>query len=1447
MKVEQPIGLYLGYPFDQLLDRNCDLEYWKESRRTKGKAFTPAIKLPRGRHPGTGNIIITGPPGSGKSTLALQWAYKCAFRADNSSNAAYLSFEQTVDEVVQKAALFGWHDWVRPMNLFTSGPGLADPDAAAISLMQLLLGRTRPDEPLGDVEARLAQANKVGEVDSADDSGNHTRRVFLFSLSPRPITDTVSHEEFFSRRYKQLECLLAAAHCLSSQLSKGTESTKDLRAALAKGNQPNRPYTDYRPPQFVMLPVIVIDSLNMLGVRPLARGEMHSLFALFRKYQRTGIFVVESTQETPFDSTMADVVVSLSQLKDRGYFVQHFEIEKSRYFNQINGAHPYKSFSRHPNDEVLPLLPRLAFEDRPKPPRNGIIVFPSLHYVVLRTEPADKIRPNSADLNHLDRFGIDAFRTILPPQPRQSAITIEGPSGTYKSSFALNFLATGLQLGESGLLIRLSDVPLLQAQPPSSSLADRRLSQELAEGFPLISRDDIQSPKLLYECLSTSTPFSNYVWETLAARVHTRKILQARGLDHLKQALADCLNAITPESFIEVDDTLLNGIRLHPDTEGLRKEAHRNKDVCRVLKRRLLEDAFPGCLRSSKPFRWSHWARYLGEEARYSEFSRADFTDLPSLAARLKQPKPEDKVSEFLRSRMSRTREALRNYQVPGTNDEALVKALIDDLNNIIGGNSIYTERRFKGVTLRTATVQLIGQSPEGKARAWLNRLLLEDAYPEIAKSAGGLWSNLFPRHKAAIALWRRLEPGAAFPEGDPPEPTLFELDLKGGALLPEEFVDLIRAILNQRQDEYRIRRVVLDDVGQIGVSYPFLSHSTTTGESFLPAFVHIMRNAGVDLVMVATTTGLPQGDEMVHRACSLADAVLSCDFCDVFGERHIIVRRKGILAGKASGSKRGETPDHVPGVVRLRDGSEQRPDVFVVDRAYLSGLVGFETGHIHRPGLLIYVFEENQPIHGQYNDEMLTMLRAAFAAGPNRDDPERHDAGQDQTRRARQNDSMRVELVPFGASKSEAIHGAVMSFREQEKPLERTVLFTVDEFGAPVREPHSVKDQWVATPPGHTLEWHDFLLSQSQKHAFGTDNEKREWPGYLWPYYSNLLLLAYRKDHLAQGHRFAWLKSRRPPSWTAVLELAEHLCPNHSANEENHPNHSNDDSRPRINRAFWIDRSAAETLTCLILDALHVAHGLDGFKFLDGQRTPKGLTAEDNEVRAVATLLSYTFQSPVPNVELNPGDAGVYLCWYSQLRELIDRHPALAPHLDVCALPGRGFRGDWFAGIVRGSVSPDLGQRVIGTLCGLAEDRKRYERGVGLPARTLFYEKEFYAWPRSDHLTLADLKDIYLNASSRGDIADYHAIRSDIFEIVRQLVPLPGQGPSTYDVGKLLRQVDIGRLFAQVRSLRSAGTSAIRAGQAHLCSPAGNPEAHQKKPSRGGTNPRPRKRRNVK
>jgi ATP-binding cassette, subfamily B, bacterial MsbA len=110
-------------------------------------------------------------------------------------------------------------------------------------------------------------------------------------------------------------------------------------------------------------------------------------------------------------------------------------------------------------------------------------------------------------------------------------------------------------------------------------------------------------------------------------------------------------------------------------------------------------------------------------------FTADRITDLPVLVARLKQPA--DAVSVYLQSRFSdETRRLLTAFPGPPADPEPLRQALVQELNRIMGGELIYTEERFRGVTLSRETQRLLGKKRLGSALPRLNKLLLEDALP---------------------------------------------------------------------------------------------------------------------------------------------------------------------------------------------------------------------------------------------------------------------------------------------------------------------------------------------------------------------------------------------------------------------------------------------------------------------------------------------------------------------------------------------------------------------------------------------------------------------------------------------------------------------------------------------------------------------------------------------
>lgn len=88
-----------------------------------------------------------------------------------------------------------------------------------------------------------------------------------------------------------------------------------------------------------------------------------------------------------------------------------------------------------------------------------------------------------------------------------------------------------------------------------------------------------------------------------------------------------------------------------------------------------------------------------------------------------------DKFSGYFYEKLSpKTRRMLADYRK--NTDKELAKALATDLNNLLDDASFYDKEQFQKIYLRTETRILLRQNPTEENLRYLNRLLIEDAFP---------------------------------------------------------------------------------------------------------------------------------------------------------------------------------------------------------------------------------------------------------------------------------------------------------------------------------------------------------------------------------------------------------------------------------------------------------------------------------------------------------------------------------------------------------------------------------------------------------------------------------------------------------------------------------------------------------------------------------------------
>lgn len=108
-------------------------------------------------------------------------------------------------------------------------------------------------------------------------------------------------------------------------------------------------------------------------------------------------------------------------------------------------------------------------------------------------------------------------------------------------------------------------------------------------------------------------------------------------------------------------------------------------------------------------------------------------------------------------------------------------------------------------------------------------------------------------------------------PDFAPKGARLYEVTFKSGVLYPEEMVDELLRIIKLNN----VKRIVLADLKLIGVSYPFLVDSPTSGKIFLSAFLHIMRNYGIHVIITSSLSAQAASVDQINSARVLSDAVL--------------------------------------------------------------------------------------------------------------------------------------------------------------------------------------------------------------------------------------------------------------------------------------------------------------------------------------------------------------------------------------------------------------------------------------------------------------------------------------------------------------------------------------------------------------------------------------------
>jgi MFS family permease len=115
----------------------------------------------------------------------------------------------------------------------------------------------------------------------------------------------------------------------------------------------------------------------------------------------------------------------------------------------------------------------------------------------------------------------------------------------------------------------------------------------------------------------------------------------------------------------------------------------------------------------------------------YSTFSTSEITNASSFVEKVQEKK--HAVSIFLSDQFEKSpqKDADKHGDLKKDNIKQNKSILLQKLNKVVEGPCIYEKERFQNFSLRPETAELLKQEPQGDNLARLNRLLIEDAYPD--------------------------------------------------------------------------------------------------------------------------------------------------------------------------------------------------------------------------------------------------------------------------------------------------------------------------------------------------------------------------------------------------------------------------------------------------------------------------------------------------------------------------------------------------------------------------------------------------------------------------------------------------------------------------------------------------------------------------------------------
>lgn len=1309
-----PTHLVLGPYLDQLLNSECKLFEHKDFTRSVG-----GIKRPTPSSLGTGNIIIRGKAGTCKTTLALQIAVE-AVRRNNGVYAAYIAFEEDASQLFEKATHFDWGRYVHPLNQMPDSPGQYNTSVEDFandlekSLNEPMLCRVTGEKPKTDrrdnsCDARCPYKEYCRQTKEYEtiipEYTFFPGKVILPRLEPVVLTNTNRSEieDLFWKRYEQIEVLLKAAKelrdrkCNKKQIqieamaklvkikTAITDKIKEAKKEISKLRLHKQKHKNVDTRRDILntintyigkieeaiddknatkdtidvigfigdlirqnptpmkieaqilvelkkqleklespdLALVCIDSLNVFGSsRGLTRDHLEALFDLFRRYKTIGLFVVEENDNGTFSGDNPIACETIDFLADT--VIELTAGQESGYFIrhfQVLKSRTQSSISgRHP------------FKNEGVPEH---LVQTCLAY----TARNDGASENSEDKSEL-LYHTDIAEAFIGNNNRNFA------NADWKETKFKKSIETRVE----ALFKDYKDTKWLKTDQGKEFQA--QLTEKLAEHFYV---------KLFRESLERHRRGESWTGIRVHPSVHyiirqsSSLLLTKKSNDEYDQQEGEW------ESFFKA--------KLLPMMSTKKAVADIAETAYKELKD---EQKYSSFIEGKIINKWAFWEGETEVTKTLTWSSLDDFN-----------------------------KKVIKDNSLGGNASVAVIGPEMAGKSFVAGsflwqglneGSDVLLIRFAETADFEIKNCRMWEKDKEPKPPSECTLLATEHGIFEWARKYGEdihpavqalrhllLSVNLHIGFSVQAVTWteddKKTMNWMTKKKNQKDSPLFIELAIKTSAVQPEYLVKVVRMIYHWGQ-QYRpntIRRAGLFQIETIGVSYPLLYNSPTASGLFLPALAHVFRYWGTPFVMTAETGGVAQAEEMVDKAKSLAAQTVTSKYQDVFGDRYVTVTGPGAAEWEPN------APSSVTPAVFMQTKDRK---AFWLDFELLEGLVGFSTGNIRRPGVMLQFFQGGT-LHKKYNEHVKRLVGFALGATTN-------------PRLALNEPLPHVELKAFDSKDADSFHDSFSLL--PTGPLHNTVIRTVDEFEVTGHLTGNFEFQDPTLADRIKAGERHFVQKLLRDHSV---------------YYRNVLVCACDTEtHEKIG------KISKKDAISFWKKLKKDVIGN--------------GKKPKV-KVFY-DLQAAETLNCLLMDGIvdlsspPEVSGMIDFSGIDDKiktSLAKYLDSIRDVLRPANSLPPDQAERKKRLTELISSQGNgryIIFAWYSQLREIL----ALAKEqkdakfklsqMMLHPFPGRGFVGDWYLQIPETSVSRSLGERVKDQLLSHTEDFRRYIEGVGLP-----------------------------------------------------------------------------------------------------------------------------------